>query len=353
MTIERILLVFPDAGDGHPGWALVVPGGVVGHGVGLAELPAGAEGATVALAAPGDRVALHWLDLPPELAPAQAAAAATLMIAAKLLQPADMVHVAVGGMEEGLRCVGIVAEAELVQWIALVAPFGLSPDLIVPEPLLLLAPETGLRRRDAEGLSCFRGAADGFAVEPALAHHLVDEKAVGLVDDAAFEAELFEAILRAPLNLRQGRFAKRRIWRPDLAAGRRVAAIAAALMVATFAVGVADLFRHAQAAGRIEREARALAPPAGAAGPRQAGAAASFASMSSALFAAVRATPNAELAALNFAGAGTLATTVTGDSAATIEALRARIAESGYRVDGSAAQQTSGGAQAALVVRLP
>lgn len=99
MTAERILLVFPDAGDGRPGWALVVPGGVAGHGVGLTDLPAGAEGATIVLAAPGDRVALHWLDLPPELAPAQAAAAATLMLSAKLLQTADMVHVAVGGIE--------------------------------------------------------------------------------------------------------------------------------------------------------------------------------------------------------------------------------------------------------------
>jgi hypothetical protein len=155
--------------------------------------------------------------------------------------------------------------------------------------------------------------------------------------------------------LRQGRFGRRRVWRGswriEAAAGRRIAALTAALLCATVGLGVADLFRHAHAAGRLEREARALSParaPGGARPASQAG----FGAMSSLLFDALRATPNVDLAAIDYQGAGgTLSFTVRADSAASAEALRERLAGMGYRADLGAPRQASGQTLFPLVLR--
>ena len=51
------------------------------------------------LAVPGERVAIHWLELAEGLAPAQAAAAARLMLADASAEPLADMHVAVGRPE--------------------------------------------------------------------------------------------------------------------------------------------------------------------------------------------------------------------------------------------------------------
>jgi len=351
----RMLVIFLAARSDQAGWALVASGAVEAHGLGFDTLPHGAQDARVVLAAPGDRIALHWLDLPAELPLAQAEAAARLALGAAMIQPGDALHVAVGHAEGGRRCVGVVAEDELRHWMAMLDQYGLQADHVIPEPLLLLAPESGYRRREAAGLSCYRGPADGFAVEPLLAHHLLGGAAVDEVDDDAFEAELYDAVLRAPLDLRQGRFTRRRVWRTswrvEAASGRRIAALAVALLCATVGLGVADLFRHAHAAGRLEREARALAPQGSASVARPAFQA-SFGAMSAVLFDGLRATPNADLAALDYQGAaGTLSSTVRVDSAATAEALRERLTGTGFRADLGPPQQANGQTLFPLVLR--
>lgn len=351
------LLIFPDAGHGEAGWALAEPGGVLAHGLGLGDLPPEAAAAAIVIAAPGDRVGLHWLDLPAELSAAQAEAAARLALGGSLLQPGEAPHLAVGRVEEGQRCIGIAAPDDVRNWLDVLAPYGLVADHIIPEPFLLLPPLAGYRSREAESLRCYRGRADAFAAEEPLARLILGDAEVEPVTDAQFEAELHEAILRAPLDLRQGRFARRRVWRNvwrvDVGTGggfgRRIAAFALALLCATVAVGVADLFRHAHAAGRLEREARAFAPRAGAA-PVPVSPAAGFGPMSASLFDAIRATPNVELATMEFRP-GALTLTVRADSAASAEALRERIAASGYAAQLGPPRPSDGAVLVALDVR--
>lgn len=347
------LLIFPDAGHGEAGWALAEPGGVLAHGLGLGDLPPEAAGAAIVLAAPGDRVGLHWLELPAELSAAQAEAAARLALGASLLQSGEPPHLAVGRAEEGRRCIGAAAPDDVRRWLDVLAPYGLVANHIIPEPFLLLPPLAGYRSREAESLRCYRGRADAFAAEEPLARLILGDAEVEPVADAQFEAELHEAILRAPLDLRQGRFARprvwRNIWRVDGGAGRRIAAFALALLCATVAVGVADLFRHAHAAGRLEREARAIAPRASTA-PVSISPAAGFGPMSASLFDAIRATPNVELATMEFRP-GALTLTVRADSAASAEALRERIAGAGYAAQLGPARPSDGAILVALDLR--
>ena len=78
------LLVFVDEA-GRPGrWLLLDGGGVIDRGDASGGFPAAER---TLLAAPGEQVTVRWLELAEGLAPAQAAAAARLMLADASAEP--------------------------------------------------------------------------------------------------------------------------------------------------------------------------------------------------------------------------------------------------------------------------
>src|SRR4051812_15916049 len=156
--------------------------------------------ARTALAVPGTDVAIHWLDLAGDLTPAQAAAAARLMLADASAEPLGEMHVAAGRVENGLTAVALAPVALMEAWLA----DGVDPDLIIPEPLLLLPPAEGLRRRGLD----HRGIALAFSAEPELAGLVAADAPVETVGDVEFEAGLPAALADPVVNLRQGAFAK-------------------------------------------------------------------------------------------------------------------------------------------------
>jgi general secretion pathway protein L len=332
---QAILLRF----DGG-GWLLIESGAVAARGDG-GEAIALPPGTRTALAVPGAAVAIHWLDLAEGLTLAQAAAAARLMLADASAEPMADMHVAVGRPERELTPVALVPAARMAAWIA-----G-DPDLVVPTSLLLLPPEEGLVRRDAGAVPDYRAAAAAFSVEPELAALLVGEAPVEQVDEEAFEAGLAAALAPPVLNLRQGAFARRRVWRIDRSSLRRVAWLALALAALTFAVQLAAILRYTSDADRIEAEAAALAARA----PAGADARPGFAPLASLLFEAVRAVPNVELSRIDYRPDGTLAAIVTADSPATLAALRRQLESSGLHVENGEAQPGGGRPSAELLLR--
>ena len=70
------------------------------------------------LAVPGTEVAIHWLDLAGDLTPAQAAAAARLMLADASAEPLGDMHVAAGRAENGLTAVALAPVALMQAWLA-------------------------------------------------------------------------------------------------------------------------------------------------------------------------------------------------------------------------------------------
>lgn len=335
-TDASTLLVFVDE-TGAPGCWLRLAEGGVDCGVASDELPA--AGRTV-LAVPGEAVAIHWLDLDGGLAPAQAAAAARLMLADASAEPLADMHAAVGRAEAGLTPVAMVPSARLAAWLA-AAPF--DPDAVVPSPMLLAPPEQGYVRREIGAVSDYRALASAFALEPELAAAIVGDAPVETVDEAGFEARLPDLLAGPPLDLRQGGFARRRRWRIEGGRTRRIAMLAILLGLVSLAVQVAAILSYTFAADRLEAETEALAA-AGGGGP-------GFSAAASMLFEAIRATPNVELSRLEYRADGSLAATVMMDSPATLAALQDRLEQAGLRVE-PGEQRTAGGRPVAeLTVR--
>ncbi|HEX8263406.1 MAG TPA: type II secretion system protein GspL [Allosphingosinicella sp.] len=356
------LLLFLARGGGVEGWLRIADGAVAARGAGIDGSEAH-RGAPAVAVAPGEEVTLRWLDLPAGLSPAQAAAAARLMAGELAGQPLDELHVAAGRETwDGARCVGLVPMETMRAWLASVEAAGFEAERIIPETLLLPAPEEGFHVRDSGPLRLYRARDEAFAVEPELGELLLAGRDAVLLDG---EAGLAEALAEAPLDLRQGPFARRRDWRVAPARMRRLAVLAAAFLLVSLAVQVAAIARYIFAADAAEAETRRVAAAAlprspGVADPEAAltqrlaelrGGGAGFGATAGALFDAVKATPNVELSALAFSPDGLLRATVQADSPAAIEALSQRVEANGFAAEVGAPRPGGGRRVADLMVR--
>lgn len=290
--------------------------------------------AATVLAVPGTEVTIHWLALEGDLTPAQAAAAARLMLADASAEPLGEMHVAAGRPENGLTPVALVPAARMAEWVAD------DPDVILPETLLLLPPAEGFVRHGLD----HRGVAAAFSVEPDLAALLTGDAPVVEIGEADFAAGLSAALAEPVINLRQGAFARRRQWRIDPGATRRIAIFAALLAIVSLVLQFATILRYSFDADRMEQEAARLAP-----GPSRG--AANFDRLAPALFAAVQSTPNVELTRFDYRADGSLGATVTVDTPATLAAFRARIEGGGVTTQGGTITNVGGRPTAELVLR--
>jgi general secretion pathway protein L len=369
---DDALLIFLDEHMEIEGWLQLAGGRVIARGREPEQMPAVAEpedGEAIFQVAvvPGHAVTLHWLVVPAGLAPAQAAAAARLMAAEVSAQPLDDMHIAVGpeAGDRAERAVALVPALVMAGWLASLARRGVDPDLILAEPLLLPAPEEGFVRYDRSGRPLFRGAFEAFSIEPELAEVIVDGAPVTVIGHEDYEAGLAAAIAAPAVNLRQGAFAKRRRWTIDWPSVRRLALLLAGILLATLAIQLALILRYTYAADRLETEARqvagtAVAGAATAADPRARliqrladlrGAGAGYASITSALFAAINGVPNVELASLSYDRDGSLRATVQADSPATLTLLQERIAAGGFTAEVGPPRMGGGRQIAEITVR--
>lgn len=364
--MREALLLFLGRDGGIDGWIRIAAGEVAERGVGLDGVEPH-RSAPVAAVVPGEAVTLHWLELPPGLSPAQAAGAARLMAAELSAQPIGDLHVTVGreAGEGGARCVGLVPMETMRSWLAALEDSGFDAERIVPETLLVPAPAEGLATWDSGPLRLYRGGSEAFAAEPELGDILLGGRTAVPVGAEAFAAGLAEALAQAPLDLRQGPFGRRRDWRVAPARARRLAVLAAALLLVSLTVQVAIIARYSFAADSADAETRRVAAAAlprspGLSDPQKAltqrlaelrGGGAGFRATAGALFEAVKATPNIELTSLAFSPDGVLRATVQADSPAAIEALRQRVEAGGFAAEAAAPRSGGGRRVADLLVR--
>lgn len=358
--MNRLLIFLNDEGD-H--WLRLVGPEVTERGAGL---PVPMTDEAIIAVVPGDAVALHWVALPP-LAPAQAAAAARMLAADVSAVPPELTHVAIGaaGASE-LRPLGIVATAVMIGWLARLGDAGIVPERIVPAPLLLPEPADGVTVVAHDGLWLARGPGLALGAEPGLAALMLGDAAVTEIDTAAFEAGLAAAIAAAPLDLRQGAFAVARRWRVEPRRWRRLAVLAAALLVAVVVTDLAGLFRYSLEADRAEV---ALADAARAALPRGAvvtspradvtarlaalgAGGGGFAALAAPLVSAVRDRPGVTLRSLAYAPATGLVATVATPSAGDRDAVVAGVNAAGMIATVAAPREQGGQLLADVTVRV-
>jgi general secretion pathway protein L len=365
------LLIFLDRTNEFEGWLHLGGGAVAARGSALEGLPAlvnaeTGEALRQVAVVPGDAVAIHWLELPSGLAPAQAIAAARLMAAEVSAQPVADMHVAVGPEVEGesSRAVALVPALTMAGWIGRLQAQAIDPDLVLPEPLLLPRPDEGYIRFDGGNLPLFRGPNDAFSMEPELAEIVLPRGSFANLTPHQFEAGIPEALANPAVNLRQGPFAKRRRWKLEWKLIRRLAALALGILLVTLAIQVVNILRYTYAADDLEAEATRIAAQAipnvtAANAPAYlerrvadlGGNGAGYGSISAAVFAAVRDTPNVELTNLVFDRGGSLRATIQADSPATVSAFQARVEAGGFIVEAAPLRAGAGRPVAELTVR--
>ena len=279
--------------------------------------------ARVVAVAPADAVTLHWARLP-DRSLAQAAAAARLSVAEASAAPVADLHVAVG--DEGAlaggdeRPVAVVDAAAMRGWLAMLADRGVDPDAVIPAPLLLPRPAAGFIAGEVGGVRVLRGAGAGFADEPGLTELLTDGEPVEAADPAALAAAFAAALAAPPLDLRQGLFARRRRVEIDWRLVRRLALLAAGVLLLTLGIDLVRLARLGLAADAATAQADAVARTGLARGEtvtdptrqlaerlaRVRGPGRGFSASAAAVYAAVRQVPGSEVTQMSFGSDGAL-----------------------------------------------
>jgi general secretion pathway protein L len=328
-----------------PHWQRLDKGRLIASGDGLPP----ADAATpLIVAVPGDAVALHWLDLP-ELAPAQAAAAARLMLGEALAEADPHIVVSPGS---GPRAVAITARSAMAGWLAELASAGLSASALVPEPLLLPAPAAGFAVRQAGERIIARSASMGFAAEADLA--------AMLIGDAGTSPASFTLPDPLPLNLLAGDYAPISRWQPPPGLARRLGLLAATLAGLWLAGDVAGLVQAKRAISAATADTQAIATslvPAGSDDPvaaltalaRQRGADGGLGAIAGPAVDAIAARPGAALASLRYTPSAGLVAGVAG-GAGEAQALAQALSAAGLTASAGPTRATADGSDTPVTV---
>jgi general secretion pathway protein L len=305
------------------------------------------DGSAAVLAVPGEAVALHWLDLP-DLAPAQAAAAARLALADRLGEADPHIAVAPG---TGLRPVAVVARAAMAGWLAEAARAGFAPAALIPDPLLLPVPASGWAVQAEAGRVLARSADAALAAEADLAAAII-----GTAPTTPARPALPDPL---PLNLLVGDYAPVSRWQPDARQVKRLALLAAACAGLWLLGDVAALLRARSAANAADAQVLAMAPGAADASAalaaveaqaRARGAAGGLAALAGPVVAAINARPGAGLATLSYTQAGGLVAGVAG-GAGDAQALADALGAAGLSATVAATRATADGSISDVTVR--
>lgn len=363
----NLRLVFLPRAEGDQPWSTLVDpeGRILARG----SLDETKSADRTILVTPGSEALVRWIDLPAR-SEAQARSAAAFLLEDELAGPRDSVHVALGPTElDGRRMVAIVDRLVMSRWMAQAHALDIEPDAVIPDHLLLRAPEgdavTGVRIGPSIAL---RGVGLSATCEADLAPFLVGERPLTVVETP----EDVEAVLAAgaptlTLDLLQGDFAKRPEFRPSVRAFAAPAALALLVVLMPLVhegVRIARFEAAATAAeARAEAVARAALPPELAQSPDPLAVARArlaaldaergggFLAPAAALFAAVEQAPGMQLTTLNYTPEGALRVTVSYASPADLEALRGAIARAGFQLDEGETTSSAGQSQTELTLR--
>lgn len=231
------------------------------------------RGGPATILVPTEQVRLLAVDLP--LANrARRLEALPFAIEDQIAEPVESVHLALGAEIAPKRyLVGVVRHEVMAAWVEAAGEAGLSQAAMVPDALALPRPATGEWAVDlaAERAVVRAGDGTGFAIPPAMlqpAWQAAGRPAV-LSYGASLPAEMMadgstlapgalaERLLAPALDLRQGRYARRRAALPNV--WRRLGWIVALGAAAHVVIATADTVMLRTIADRREADTRALA----------------------------------------------------------------------------------------------
>jgi general secretion pathway protein L len=350
MSMHRFLFSPADVGAAAPYLMVDSFGAFVGRGTlspGQAVLPQ----PPTTLVIPGTDVLARWIELPGATT-AQANAAARFLLADMVASTPDSLHVAVARDEaDGRRLVCVIDRSLLQAHLAGAKTYGVVPDQVIPDYLLLPAPEDGSTLIAAWGdRLLLRGKELGASIESDVADLLLrGQRTTHLADPDAVVRVMATGAQQIPIDLLQQDFAPRVKDSWGSAPLRRIASLAAVLLLSPLLLWGAELLRGEWAAvaseARTAEMARTLAadapdPVAAVQGRMHALAAnGTLLKSAAALFEGLEGLDGAELERMSWlADENVLSATLVHNSAADITELARSVADAGFVLteDGSA-----------------
>ncbi|MEY4269629.1 MAG: hypothetical protein RLZZ58_845, partial [Pseudomonadota bacterium] len=236
----------------------------------------------------------------------------------------------------------------LAGWLDRLRAAGADVAAAVPMAALIPAPadERALRSMAIGAAGAVRGAAHGFADDPALVLALGGGTTPDAMASADVAAALAAAIDRPPLDMLTGPF--RRRAKGVMTPGRRrlMAQLVAALLIISLLVPLVQMVRWSLAAGQADDASLALAARLGITAPDAAGAETALDARLaargggplalsvplSALISALQPVPGAAIQALSHRADGTLSATLAAPRVEDINAVLLALQARGYRV---------------------
>ncbi len=349
------LVVLSPASE-QPSSYLIVDGAgqITGRGVLAAHAPVPFFRGRTVLIVPGADVVTRWLDLEDEPA-ARVAEAAALLLKDQIGAPRNSIHLALGEPEDdSARPVSVIDRLLMQEFIDRAAELGVSPEIVIPDHLMLSPPDDGVLAVTLGSLVAVRGHRLAFSAEDELASLLIGARRRTTIERMPEIEQLFAAAsARIPMNLLQEEFVaggRRRAW----GGYRRAAMLAAVAALSPLAIWAAEIARNEVSARaletRAEANARTVVGDSGSADPiselrgRLTGLRANdgFIQTIAALFDAVSRTQGVELEGLSYLQEGVIRATLVHTASSDVSALRDALEQSGIAVDEDVAEQRDG-----------
>lgn len=351
----RLVLLSPSSDQPSPVLIVDGMGTIVGRGALTLGSPSTAFKGRTVLIVPGTDVVTRWLQLEdgPKARQAQAAA---VLLKDQISASRDDVHIALGEPEDdGVRAVSVVDRALMQDFLDQAVSLNISPDVVVPDHLLVTPPDDGVLAAVLGDIVAVRGERVAFSAEAELASMLIGSRRQTTVGHLpAIEAMFASASTRPLMNLLQQEFAAGAQGRSKWNGYRRAAALAAVAALSPLAIWAAEIARNEAAARSLEARAEATArtaignarssDPIGELRGRVAELRANedFMQTTAALFEAISRAQAVELENLSYLQDGVMRATLIHDAAADVSGLRGTLEQSGITLDEDAAQERHG-----------
>lgn len=313
---------------------------------------------------PGEDISVRWIELA-AATEVQAVNAAFLLLKDDIAVPRESLHIAVGSTDkDGFRPVCVVERTRMQSFVERVKLFGVKPHAMVPDHLMLPAPEgEALVLVERNGVQIVRGRRLAFGAEPDLAGQVLAGRTVQRIEGEAETARAFAVGAKtSPVDLLQQEFSPSHETRLRPRDFRRVAVLAAMLLLSPIVLWAAAYLRHEGAARALEAQAETIAhqvPAADVTGDpvrylrgrmRDMDANTSFLKTAKTLFAGVAKLDGAGLENFSYLQAGVIRATLLHTRAEDVAALADAMAGAGVTLQQDSSVEKDGRFSTAIAV---
>jgi len=366
---DTLVFALPEVADPahrEAHWWLIAGGEVINAGVG-AEWPAlatDAAGQRRRLAALAPTAAVRLAFAPANAAaasPRQAAAIARVAAVEQSLGDPATLHSASAVLPDGRLMTALVANGTMLEWIDWASAAGVDPDHIVPVATLVPLGEQWVSLTIGADTLIGRGETI-MPFEPALTEAIVGDAEITELSAEEVAAALILAAEAPTIDLRSGRFARRRRIVIERGRIRELVALACLIPLLTLLWAIVSIVKLNASSDRLNTETLRLAEATIGRTPALETAAADIAQVKgggsgglsialTALFQKLQAEPGISTTQLGYSGNGTLQTTLAAPTVDEINRLLLALQRDGYQVTAVPRQAPDGRSMVDITVR--